>query len=174
MSTGHQDADLIIIGGGINGVAVAREAALNGLHPHLIEARDLCYGTSAGSTRLIHGGLRYLEYLEFGLVFESLRERELLLRQRPWRVTELELQLAVQEGDPHWIATLRLGLWLYEAMAGRPFGGWAPKDGGKIEIDPEEEEKRRDAAEKNEILELRSMGIRALIKRSPELGGSRK
>ena len=123
MSTGHQDADLIIIGGGINGVAVAREAALNGLHPHLIEARDLCYGTSAGSTRLIHGGLRYLEYLEFGLVFESLRERELLLRQRPWRVTELELQLAVQEGDPHWIATLRLGLWLYEAMAGRPFGG---------------------------------------------------
>ena len=54
-------------------------------HPHLIEARDLCYGTSAGSTRLIHGGLRHLEYLEFGLVFESLRELELLLRQRPWR-----------------------------------------------------------------------------------------
>ena len=123
MSEHHKDADVIIIGGGINGVAVAREAALNGLHPHLIEARDLCYGTSAGSTRLIHGGLRYLEYFEFGLVFESLRERELLLKQRPWRVSELELQLAVQEGDPHWVATLRLGLWLYEAMAGRPFGG---------------------------------------------------
>mgnify|MGYP001329184693 CR=1 FL=1 len=64
MSEHHKDADVIIIGGGINGVAVAREAALNGLHPHLIEARDLCYGTSAGSTRLIHGGLRYLEYFE--------------------------------------------------------------------------------------------------------------
>ena len=123
MSEHHKDADVIIVGGGINGVAVAREAALNGLHAHLIEARDLCYGTSAGSTRLIHGGLRYLEYFEFGLVFESLRERELLLKQRPWRVSELELQLAVQEGDPHWVATLRLGLWLYEAMAGRPFGG---------------------------------------------------
>jgi len=123
MSHSHADADIIIIGGGINGAAVAREAALSGLHAHLIEARDLCYGTSAGSTRLIHGGLRYLEHFEFGLVFESLRERELLLRQRPWRVSELELQLAVQDGDPHWIATLRLGLWLYEAMAGRPFGG---------------------------------------------------
>jgi glycerol-3-phosphate dehydrogenase len=118
-----QDADLIIIGGGINGVAIAREAALRGLHVHLIEARDLCYGTSAGSTRLIHGGLRYLETLEFGLVRESLRERQLLLQQRPWRVSELELQLTVQDDDPHWVSTLRMGLWLYEAMAGRPFGG---------------------------------------------------
>ena len=58
MRHSHADADIIIIGGGINGVAVAREAALSGLHVHLIEARDLCYGTSAGSTRLIHGGLR--------------------------------------------------------------------------------------------------------------------
>ena len=115
--------DVVVVGGGINGVAIAREAALRGLHAHVIEARDLCYGTSAGSTRLIHGGLRYLEHLEFGLVHESLRERELLLKQRPWRVEELELQLTVQDGDPHWIATLRLGLWLYEAMAGRPLGG---------------------------------------------------
>jgi glycerol-3-phosphate dehydrogenase len=115
------DLDLIVVGGGINGAAVVRDAALRGLRVHLIERRDLCYGTSAGSTRLIHGGLRYLEHLELGLVHESLRERQLLLDQRPWRVNELTLQLLVQDGDPHGLGFLRLGLWAYEAMAGRPF-----------------------------------------------------
>jgi glycerol-3-phosphate dehydrogenase len=94
---------------------------MRGLRVHLIERRDLCYGTSAGSTRLIHGGLRYLEHMELGLVHESLRERQMLLDQRPWRVRELALQLLVQDGDPHGLGLLRLGLWAYEAMAGRPF-----------------------------------------------------
>ena len=75
------DTDILILGGGINGVAIARDAVQRGLKVRLVEAKDLCWGTSAGSTRLIHGGLRYLEYFEFGLV-RILRERSILSEQR--------------------------------------------------------------------------------------------
>ncbi|XTZ19339.1 MAG: FAD-dependent oxidoreductase, partial [cyanobacterium endosymbiont of Rhopalodia fuxianensis] len=71
--------DLIVIGGGVNGAGVARDAALRGLKTILIEKGDFACGTSSWSTRLIHGGLRYLEYFEFALVRESLKEREILL-----------------------------------------------------------------------------------------------
>ena len=117
------DTEILILGGGINGVAIARDAVQRGLKVRLVEAKDLCWGTSAGSTRLIHGGLRYLEYFEFGLVRESLRERSILSEQRPWRVEPIELFIAVQDGDPHWASTLLCGLWLYQAFAFRwPFG----------------------------------------------------
>lgn len=122
MQTGG-DTDLLIIGGGINGVAIARDAALRGLNVQILESNDICWGTSAGSTRLIHGGLRYLEHMEFGLVRESLRERGILQWQRPWRVKPVELFLAVQDGDPHFASTLQCGLWLYQLLAFRwPFG----------------------------------------------------
>ena len=85
--------DLIVIGGGINGAAIAREAALAGIAVLLLERDDFCAGTSATSTRLIHGGLRYLEYAEFSLVRESLAERERLLAAAPHLVRPLEILL---------------------------------------------------------------------------------
>lgn len=75
--------DLIAIGGGVNGAGVARDAAMRGLKTILLDKNDFASGTSSWSTRLVHGGLRYLEYFEFSLVRESLRERELLLRNAP-------------------------------------------------------------------------------------------
>ena len=74
--------DLLIVGGGINGCAIAREAALNGLSVLLVERDDLASHTSSASTKLIHGGLRYLEYYDFRLVAEALRERERLVQRR--------------------------------------------------------------------------------------------
>ena len=87
--------DLIIIGGGINGAGVARDAALRGLKTILIGKGDFASGTSSWSTRLIHGGLRYLEYFEFPLVRESLKEREILLHTAPHLVTPLLLTIPI-------------------------------------------------------------------------------
>jgi glycerol-3-phosphate dehydrogenase len=82
-SIANQSFDVIIIGGGINGAATARDAALRGLNTILVEKGDFASGTTSWSTRLVHGGLRYLEYFEFNLVRESLHEREVLLRNAP-------------------------------------------------------------------------------------------
>ena len=71
--------DLIVVGGGINGAGIARDAAQRGMHVALLEKGDFSSGTTQTPTRLIHGGLRYLEYFEFSLVFESLQEREILI-----------------------------------------------------------------------------------------------
>ncbi len=75
--------DVVVIGGGINGAATARDAALRGLKTVLIDKGDFASGTTSWSSRLVHGGLRYLEYFEFNLVRESLAEREILLKRRP-------------------------------------------------------------------------------------------
>ena len=75
--------DLAVVGGGINGVGIARDAAGRGLSVVLVEQGDLASGTSSASTKLVHGGLRYLEYFEFRLVRESLAETEVLLRSAP-------------------------------------------------------------------------------------------
>src|SRR4051794_40717011 len=72
--------DLLVIGGGITGAAVARDATSRGLKVAVVEKRDFAYGTSSRSSKLIHGGLRYLQNMEFGLVFEALAERSLLLK----------------------------------------------------------------------------------------------
>ena len=110
--------DLIVIGGGINGAGVARDAAGRGGKVLLLEARDLASGTSSASTKLIHGGLRYLEYYEFALVREALKEREVLWRIAPHIVRPLRFVLPWM---PHlrsrWM--LRLGLFLYDHIGGK-------------------------------------------------------
>src|SRR5215471_19875168 len=85
--------DVVVIGGGIIGAGIARDAALRGLSVALFEKRDYGSGTTSGSTRLIHGGLRYLEMLDFALVRMDLRERETLLRIAPHLVKPLEFML---------------------------------------------------------------------------------
>jgi glycerol-3-phosphate dehydrogenase len=108
--------DLAIIGGGINGCGIARDAAGRGLAVHLCEMGDLASGTSSRSTKLIHGGLRYLEYYDFRLVREALREREVLWRLAPHVVRPLRLVLPYRRGlRPAWL--LRLGLLVYFASA---------------------------------------------------------
>ena len=110
--------DLAIIGGGINGCGIARDAAGRGFAVYLSEMDDLASGASSRSTGLIHGGLRYLEYYDFRLVREALREREVLLRIAPHVVQPLRIVLPYYGGlRPAWL--LRLGLFIYDHMGGR-------------------------------------------------------
>ena len=110
--------DLLIIGGGINGAAIAREAALNGLSVLVVEKNDLASATSSASTKLIHGGLRYLEYYEFKLVREALIERELLLKAAPHLIYPMEFVLPHEHAvRPKWM--IRAGLFLYDHIGGR-------------------------------------------------------
>jgi glycerol-3-phosphate dehydrogenase len=109
--------DLFVIGGGINGCGIARDAAGRGLRTGLAEMGDLAQGTSSASTKLIHGGLRYLENYEFRLVREALREREVLLKIAPHLVQPLRFVLPYSSGmRPRWL--LRIGLFLYDRLAG--------------------------------------------------------
>lgn len=110
--------DVFIVGGGINGCGTARDAAGRGYSVYLAEMNDLASGTSSGSTKLIHGGLRYLEYYEFRLVRESLMEREVLWQNAPHIIWPLRFVLPHAEGlRPAWL--LRLGLFLYDHIGGR-------------------------------------------------------
>lgn len=110
--------DLAIIGGGINGVGIARDAAGRGLKVLLVERDDLASHTSSASTKLVHGGLRYLEHYEFNLVRKALKEREVLLRAAPHIIWPMRFVLPVDEGmRPAWL--LRLGLFLYDNLGGR-------------------------------------------------------
>ncbi len=110
--------DLAIIGGGINGCGIARDAAGRGLKVLLCEQGDLAGATSSASTKLIHGGLRYLEYYEFRLVREALIEREVLLRAAPHIVRPLRFVLPYHKGLRPW-PVVRLGLFLYDHLGGR-------------------------------------------------------
>src|SRR3954468_8381745 len=108
--------DLLIIGGGINGCAIARDAAIRGAKVLLVESDDLAAHTSSASSKLVHGGLRYLELGQLRLVRESLRERETLLRTAPHIVRPLRFVLPHCPGmRPHWM--VRAGLLLYDALA---------------------------------------------------------
>jgi glycerol-3-phosphate dehydrogenase len=108
--------DLLVIGGGINGTGIARDAAGRGLRVLLCEKGDLAEFTSSSSTKLIHGGLRYLEYYEFRLVREALMERERLLKIAPHIIWPLRFVLPYTEGlRPRWM--LRIGLFLYDHLA---------------------------------------------------------
>lgn len=110
--------DLAIIGGGINGVGIARDAAGRGLSVALYEQADLASATSSASTKLIHGGLRYLEHYAFALVRESLMERERLLRIAPHIIWPLRFVLPLEPGmRPAWL--IRLGLFIYDHLGGR-------------------------------------------------------
>ncbi len=109
--------DLAVIGGGITGAGVAREAALAGLRVALLERDDFASGTSSRSSRLVHGGVRYLEYGHFALVFESSRERRLLLTLAPHLVRPLAFTWPVYRGARMPLWKVRAGLALYDAMA---------------------------------------------------------
>ena len=110
--------DLFIIGGGVNGAAIARDAAGRGLSVYLAEKDDLASATSSASTKLIHGGLRYLEHYEFRLVREALIEREILLKSAPHIIWPLRFVLPYRSGlRPRWL--LRLGLFIYDHLGGR-------------------------------------------------------
>ncbi len=110
--------DIAVIGGGVNGCGIARDAAGRGAKVLLLERGDLAQGTSSASTKLIHGGLRYLEHYEFGLVRESLRERERLWAIAPHIIWPMRFVLPYREGlRPRWL--LRLGLFLYDHIGGR-------------------------------------------------------
>src|SRR5271157_3396680 len=111
-----QHFQVVVIGGGINGVAVARECARAGKHTLLIEQNDFASGVTSRSTRIIHGGLRYLEHGEIGLVRESLRERERLLAERPHLVRPLKFLLALGADRTHSALAVRAGLWLYAIL----------------------------------------------------------
>ncbi len=110
--------DLFIIGGGVNGCGIARDAVGRGLSVFLAEQGDLASGTSSASTKLIHGGLRYLEHYEFRLVREALIEREVLLKAAPHIIWPLRFVLPHHKGLRPW-PILRLGLFLYDHLGGR-------------------------------------------------------
>ena len=110
--------DLFVIGGGINGTGIARDAAGRGLSVFLCEKGDLAQGTSSASSKMIHGGLRYLEYYEFRLVREALIEREVLLGSAPHIIWPVEFVMPFMQGlRPAWL--IRLGLFLYDHLARR-------------------------------------------------------
>ena len=110
--------DLAIIGGGVNGCGIARDAAGRGLSVLLCEQGDLAGGTSSASTKLVHGGLRYLEFYEFRLVQEALAEREVLLRSAPHIIWPLRFVLPHHRGLRPW-PVIRLGLFFYDHLGGR-------------------------------------------------------
>src|ERR1700685_1344228 len=122
------DFDLAIIGGGINGTGIARDAAGRGFRVVLIEQNDLASGTSSASSKLIHGGLRYLEHREFRLVREALRECEILLRAAPHLIRPLRFVLPINEARRSALL-LRLGLLLYDWI------GWRKILPGTRELD---------------------------------------
>ncbi|WP_394891559.1 glycerol-3-phosphate dehydrogenase [Mesorhizobium sp. AaZ16] len=110
--------DIFVIGGGINGCGIARDAAGRGFSVFLAEMNDLASGTSSGSTKLIHGGLRYLEHYEFRLVREALMEREVLWKAAPHIIWPMRFVLPYARGlRPAWL--IRLGLFLYDHIGGR-------------------------------------------------------
>ncbi len=108
--------DLVVVGGGITGAGIARDAALRGLKVALVEKLDFGAGTSSKSSKLIHGGLRYLEQAELGLVFESVNERKRLMKLARHLVRPLPFLVTNYKGDRRWLATLALGLWIYDAL----------------------------------------------------------
>jgi glycerol-3-phosphate dehydrogenase len=127
----HDRFHVIVIGGGINGVAIARECARAGRRTLLVEQHDFAAGTTSRSTRIIHGGLRYLEHGDLGQVRESLREREWLLQRYPHLVHPLQFLLALGEESRRSALAVRTGLWLYRKMGHAARG----VDGSRTEQD---------------------------------------
>ena len=114
-----QHFQVVVIGGGINGVAVARECARAGKRTLLVEQNDFASGVTSRSTRIIHGGLRYLEHGEIDLVRESVRERERLLRERSHLVHPVHFLFLLNETSQRSAMKVRAGLWVYQRLAGK-------------------------------------------------------
>lgn len=116
--TGAPDFDLCVIGGGVNGAGIARDAAMRGLSVLLVEAQDIAGATSSASTKLIHGGLRYLETYQFRLVRESLQEREVLMGLAPHIIKPLDFVMPhTPDLRPSWM--IRTGLYIYDHLGGK-------------------------------------------------------
>ena len=113
---GNEQFDVLVVGGGITGAGIARDAAARGLKVALIEKVDFGSGTSSKSSKLVHGGLRYLEQAELGLVFESVNERKRLMKLGRHLVRPLPFLVTNYKGDRRWLATLAFGLWIYDAL----------------------------------------------------------
>ncbi|MDY0001930.1 MAG: FAD-dependent oxidoreductase, partial [Polyangia bacterium] len=114
---GEKQLDLLIVGGGITGAGAARDAALRGLRVALVDKGDWAQGTSSRSSKLVHGGLRYLETFQLGLVRESTAERAVQMRLAPHLVRPLEFMMPIYEGQKHGLHFINLGLWLYDSLA---------------------------------------------------------
>jgi len=119
MSVDQPDYDVAIIGAGINGAGIARDAALRGLSVVVIDKNDMCSGTSAVSSRLIHGGLRYLEYGEVPLVYESLHERRYLRRIAAHLVRPVRISIPIFDGARRGPLLIRLGMIVYDLLSFR-------------------------------------------------------
>jgi len=115
---GGEPFDVLVIGGGINGAGIARDAAMRGLRTAVVERGDLASGTSSRSSKLIHGGLRYLEQGHVRLVLEAVQERERLRRLAPHLVRPQEFIFPIYQGGPVGRLTLAAGLWAYDLLAG--------------------------------------------------------
>ncbi|HMG23687.1 MAG TPA: glycerol-3-phosphate dehydrogenase [Kofleriaceae bacterium] len=109
--------DMVVIGGGIVGVGIARDAALRGLKVALFEKADYASGTSSKSSKLVHGGLRYLEHGEIGLVFESVSERRVQTRVAPHLVRPLPFLIPIYQGAKPGLEVMNFGLWIYDSLA---------------------------------------------------------
>jgi glycerol-3-phosphate dehydrogenase len=113
----RQEFDLVVVGAGINGAAIARDAVIRGLRTLLLDKGDVASGTTSWSSRLIHGGLRYLEHGEVRLVRESLRERERLLRNAPHLVEPMRIVIPMYEGNRRRPAVIRAGMLAYDLLS---------------------------------------------------------
>ena len=109
--------DVVVIGGGITGAGIARDAALRGLKVALFEKGDYASGTSSKSSKLVHGGLRYLEHGEIGLVFESVSERRVQTRVAPHLVRPLPFLIPIYQGAKPGLELMNVGLWIYDSLA---------------------------------------------------------
>ena len=109
--------DLVVIGGGITGAGIARDAALRGMKVGLFEKSDFASGTSSKSSKLIHGGLRYLEHGEIRLVFESVSERSVQMRVAPHLVRPLPFLIPIYKGVRPGFEIMNVGLWIYDSLA---------------------------------------------------------
>jgi glycerol-3-phosphate dehydrogenase len=112
-----EEVDLVVIGGGITGAGIVRDAARRGLRVVLFEQNDIAYGTSSRSSKLIHGGLRYLESYEFNLVFESVSERRVVMDLAPHLVNPLAFLFPVYQGSRKSLRMISAGMWLYDGLA---------------------------------------------------------
>ena len=116
--------DLVIIGGGITGAGILGEAVRTGARVLLVEQNDFASGTSSASSKLVHGGLRYLKNGQWRLTLESVRERQRLLREAPGLVEPQPFLMPLYRGAKPGKFTMRLGLWIYDRMAGTTASGW--------------------------------------------------
>ena len=114
---GAKTFDVVVIGGGVTGCGIARDAALRGFDVALVEKTDLGAGTSSKSSKLVHGGLRYLEQAQFKLVFEGTNERALLLKRAPHLVRPMPFLVPAYKESKHGVVKLDIGLWIYDALS---------------------------------------------------------